>query len=138
MFWFILFAVVLSWSASRIKYSKVYIFSLLTLQLVYVVKHHEILINRTKPTFKEFYSEASFMKIKDLIDRPVDSYKVISVGLHPAVAQYNGFNTLDGYFANYPLEYKHEFRKIIENELLSNKFIPKTLNRKLHIKTKDS
>lgn len=125
MFWFILLAVVLTWAESRIKYSKVYIFSLLTLQLVYGIMHHEIWINRNKPTFKEFYSEATFMKIKDVIDRPVDSYKVISVGLHPAVAQYNGFNTLDGYFANYPLEYKHEFRKIIENELNKDEALKK-------------
>ena len=76
-------------------------------------------------SFKEFYSEATFMKIKDVIDRPVDSYKVISVGLHPAVAQYNGFNTIDGYFANYPLEYKHEFRKIIENELNKDEALKK-------------
>jgi hypothetical protein len=57
------------------------------------------------------------MKIKDVIDRPIGSYKVISVGLHPAVAQYNGLYTLDGYFANYSLKYKHEFRKVIRNEL---------------------
>lgn len=125
MFWFILLAVVLNWAESRIKYSKVYIFSLLTLQLVYEVKYHEIWINRNKPTFKEFYTEASFMNIKDVIDRPVDSYKVISVGLHPAVAQYNGFNTLDGYFSNYPLEYKHEFRRIIENELNKDEALKK-------------
>jgi hypothetical protein len=117
MFWFILLAVVMSWSASRIKYSKVFIFSLLTLQFVYGIMHHEIWVNRNKPTFKEFYSEATFMKIKDVIDRPIGSYKVISVGLHPAVAQYNGLYTLDGYFANYSLKYKHEFRKVIRNEL---------------------
>jgi len=117
MFWSILLAVVLSWAASRIKYSKVFIFSVLILQLAYVIEHHEIWINRSTPTFKEFYSEATFMKIKDVIDRPVDSYKVISIGLHPAVAQYNGFNTLDGYFPSYSLKYKHEFRRVIGNEL---------------------
>jgi len=37
--------------------------------------------------------------------------------MHPAVAIYNGFYTLDGYFTSYPLEYKHQFRKLIIPEL---------------------
>ena len=37
--------------------------------------------------------------------------------MHPAVSLYNNFYTLDGYCANYPLTYKHEFRKIIAGEL---------------------
>lgn len=37
--------------------------------------------------------------------------------MHPAVSQYNGFYTLDSYQVNYPLDYKHSFRKIMEKEL---------------------
>ena len=44
-------------------------------------------------------------------------------GFHPAIAQYNGFYTLDSYNNFYPLSYKHEFRKIIEKELEKNKTI---------------
>jgi hypothetical protein len=40
--------------------------------------------------------------------------------LYPCIAQYNGIYTLDGYIQNYPLNYKHEFRKIIEKELRKN------------------
>jgi hypothetical protein len=45
---------------------------------------------------------------------------VVSIGLHPSIAQFNGFKTVDGYFQLYPLDYKHEFRKIIEKEISRN------------------
>src|SRR5690625_6580706 len=37
--------------------------------------------------------------------------------MHPTIAQYNGFYTLDTYNNAFPLEYKKEFRKIIAPEL---------------------
>ena len=37
--------------------------------------------------------------------------------MHPSVAQFNGFYTLDGYLSNYPLSYKLQFRQIIWKEL---------------------
>lgn len=76
-------------------------------------------------SFNDFYSEDLFDCIKYKIDKPLNSYKVASVGLHPAVSQYNGLYTVDGFSVNYPLEYKHLFRQIIEKELdsyESNKF----------------
>ena len=54
---------------------------------------------------------------------PEDQYRVASIGLHPAIAQYNGFYTLDSYNNFYPLTYKYQFRKVIENELAKNKTI---------------
>lgn len=54
---------------------------------------------------------------------PVEEYRVASIGLHPAIAQYNGFYTLDSYNNFYPLSYKYQFRKIIEKELEKNKTI---------------
>ena len=62
-----------------------------------------------------------FQEIKDHIDLPLEDYRVASIGLHPAIAQYNGFYTLDSYNNFYPLTYKYQFRKIIENELEKNK-----------------
>jgi len=117
LFWYILLAVALSWLSNKIKYSKIVIYSILILQLAFVIKYHEAWLNRNKPSYKNFYSEETFTRVKEVIDRPIDSYKVISVGIHPAVAQYNGFFTLDGYFTSYPLKYKHKFRRVIENEL---------------------
>lgn len=70
-------------------------------------------------TWREFYAEDLLREIKQDLDELSNSedYRVISVGLHPAVAIYNGIATLDGYSTGYPLSYKHEFSKIIEGEL---------------------
>lgn len=68
-------------------------------------------------TFKGFYSEDLFKQIYDFIGRPKNEYRVVSIGMHPSIAQYNGFYTLDAYSSNYPLSYKHAFRKIISVEL---------------------
>lgn len=73
------------------------------------------------PSFKEFYAEEQFQEIAEFIGAPKNSYRVASIGLHPAIAQYNGFFTLDTYNNFYPLTYKYKFRKIIEVELNKNK-----------------
>lgn len=69
------------------------------------------------PSFKQFYAVHEFKEISDYIGKPKNSYRVASIGLHPAIAQYNGFYTIDTYNNFYPLSYKHEFRKIIAGEL---------------------
>ena len=45
------------------------------------------------------------------------AYRVACLGLPPAVAQLNGFYTLDSYQTLYPLAYKHAFRPLIAGEL---------------------
>ncbi|SEM54395.1 DUF6044 family protein [Paenibacillus sp. OV219] len=70
-----------------------------------------------EPTVKQFYSVDLFQQIKNYIGQPKQSYRVASIGIHPAIAQYNGFYTLDTYNNYYPLTYKHEFRQIIAKEL---------------------
>ena len=72
--------------------------------------------NRT-PSFARFFSPALFDQIKDYIGRDQSEYRVICLGVHPSVAIYNGFFTLDSYQTSYPLEYKHQFRRIICREL---------------------
>ncbi|MCC8358759.1 DUF6044 family protein [Salinimicrobium sediminilitoris] len=59
------------------------------------------------PTFEEFYSDALFKGIKEKIN--FDDAKVLTFGIHPAVAQYNKITTLDGYSSNYPLYKKRQF-----------------------------
>ncbi|MRX73722.1 hypothetical protein GJU40_16395 [Bacillus lacus] len=73
------------------------------------------------PSFQEFFAKKQFQEINTFIGLPQDSYRVASIGLHPAVAQYNGFYTLDTYNNVYPLTYKYQFRKIIEKELQKNR-----------------
>lgn len=70
-----------------------------------------------------FFSEDIFSQIENAIGRPKEDYRVVSVGIYPAAAAYNGFYCLDGYSNNYPLEYKHTFRQIIEGELEKNDYI---------------
>jgi hypothetical protein len=74
-----------------------------------------------QPTFKEFASYSLFNDIKRHINKPLDSYRVVSIGIHPSIALFNGFYVLDAYLTNYSLGYKHKFRKIIEKELSKNK-----------------
>jgi hypothetical protein len=78
-------------------------------------------VHYSPPSFREFYATKQFNEIKEYINRPQDSYRVASIGLHPAIAQYNGFYTLDGYVNVYPLTYKYQFRKIIAKELEKNR-----------------
>ncbi|WP_031409893.1 DUF6044 family protein [Geobacillus vulcani] len=91
------------------------------LQLGVLALCNEEIVYRNKPSFREFYAEKQFAAIREYIGRPVHSYRVASIGIHPAIAQYNGFYTLDTYNNFYPLEYKHRFRRIIAKELAKNK-----------------
>lgn len=72
-------------------------------------------------TYQEFFSESLFYEVKSSIPEEKSEFKTLSLGIHPAIAQYNGFFTLDGYIGNYPLSYKHEFREIIKEELNQSK-----------------
>lgn len=117
LFWYILFPISLM-KLSKIKnYGKTITILILIFQVLYITTNHELIVNQNKSNYSEFYDEEKFNEIKEFINKPLSSYKVISVGMHPAKAQYNGFFTLDGYFANYPLSYKHKFYKIIKKEL---------------------
>ncbi|WP_245859538.1 DUF6044 family protein [Spirosoma aerolatum] len=76
------------------------------------------LINEAQyPSFRAFFAEKQFVQIRDYIGQQPSNYRVICLGMHPSVAQFNGFYTLDSYQNNYPLPYKHAFRKIIAAEL---------------------
>ena len=68
-------------------------------------------------SWRQYYAEDLYAKIDEAIGRDKSTYRVASIGVNPAVALFNGFYTVDGYSTDYPLEYKHKFRRIIENEL---------------------
>lgn len=70
------------------------------------------------PTYSQFYDVTLFEKMKSDLGIHSDySTKVVCLGFFPSIAEYNGLYTLDSYFYNYPLEYKHLFRSIIKDEL---------------------
>ncbi|MBT2729185.1 hypothetical protein J7E63_20010 [Bacillus sp. ISL-75] len=91
------------------------------LQLLFLGLFNDEIIYREKPTVKAFFAEEMFHEIEEYIALPKEEYRVASIGIHPAISQYNGFYTLDTYNNFYPLTYKHQFRKIIERELAKNK-----------------
>ena len=62
-------------------------------------------------TWRETYSEDLFENIKKEIN-----YKgewAIAFGFQPAILNYSGINTLDGYYSGYSKEYKEQFAKLI-------------------------
>ena len=77
--------------------------------------HHAFEILKGTPStqlsFEQFYSEDLFEKIKEEID--YDGQWAAAYGMHPAVLQYNGIATLDGYLGLYSEEYKQQFGKLI-------------------------
>ncbi len=68
-----------------------------------------------KPTeqlsFEEFYSKELFEEAKE--DIGYCGQWSVAYGLYPAVLEYNGISTLDGYLGFYSQIYKDSFRKII-------------------------
>ncbi len=70
-----------------------------------------------KPGYAEFWAEDLFKRIDRYIGQPQHSYRVANLGIHPAVAQHNGFYTLDGLLPVYRLEHKVRFRSIIADEI---------------------
>lgn len=68
-------------------------------------------------SYNQYIDKELFGKIKTHIGKDVQDYRVVSVGMYPVIASMNGFYTLDGYFQLYGLDYKHDFREIIADEL---------------------
>lgn len=76
-------------------------------QALHMIKGKEI----DAMNYEEFYSTHLFETIKEEID--YDGEWAAAYGIHPAVLEYNGIATLDGYLGFYPQQYKEDFRKII-------------------------
>ncbi len=81
-------------------------------KLLFKMPNHENVIG-----YQDFFSSHIFDEIDQYIAKDKSSYRIANLGIPPAVAQYNGFYTIDSYQNNYPLTYKERFRNIIGNEL---------------------
>jgi hypothetical protein len=131
IFWYISFGLSLSIISKKLTSKKmVQLFIILQVVLLFFVPLNgsyqqggAVSFYEEQITFEEFYSPTLFGQIETYIDKPQEEYRVTSLGLHPAISQYNGFYTLDGYYSNYPLSYKNTFANIISNELNKNKII---------------
>lgn len=62
-------------------------------------------------SYGEFYSSALFEMAKE--DLGYDGEWSAAYGFHPAVLEYNGIATLDGYLGFYGQAYKEDFRRVI-------------------------
>jgi hypothetical protein len=73
------------------------------------------------PSYAAFVAPNLFSQAKNFIFRqtgqPPAAYRVVSLGMPPAVAQLNDFYTLDSNQNSYPLPYKHTFRPLVAGEL---------------------
>ncbi len=131
LFWYIAFAVALVIIAKKVKLGREICIMALCIQLVILFFHNDEIVYRAigNPSYKQFYAEGLFQEIKQYIGENPAEYRTVSIGLHPIIAQYNGFYTLDFYNNIYPLTYKHQFRNIISGEFAKNKRIRKYYDR---------
>jgi hypothetical protein len=137
LIWYIQFALALKIIANAstgFGFAKPFIVFMIVYQFYFVwkanVEYRETVYNLSSGkqegwSFGHFYDRVVFKQIEDFIGKPKNSYHVGAVGLHPSIAQHFGFYTIDGYQANYPLEYKHTFRKLIAPELAKNPALQK-------------
>ena len=127
LLWFLAFSISLFIiKKSNLNKKNIIIYSLLFWQIILGFSMNENYnknIRKGNFTFNQFYSEDLFNEVKVYIWKDTNKFRVVWVGIHPAILQYNNFYTLDWYFYNYPIEYKHDFYKIIWNELKKDKKI---------------
>ena len=68
-------------------------------------------------TWESYYAEDLMQEVENAIGGDMSEYRIAHLGISPAPSLMHGFYTVDGYSNNYPLEYKHAFRKVIASEL---------------------
>jgi hypothetical protein len=118
--WTLVFAVALAMISEAFRGGRFLVFGLVVSQLIVAISAQQREHQQQRLTFAEFFSTNLFHDIREFIASPPANYRVASLGLHPAIALYSGFYMVDGYWVNYPLEYKHRFRRVIANELAKN------------------
>lgn len=67
-------------------------------------------INTEYASFTEYYKKTEFEQIKK--DFVPGNYNILCLGFEPGVAQFNGYNTIDGYFYYFPVEKVDMIKKI--------------------------
>ncbi len=116
MLWYILFTISSVFLIQQFRQGKKIFISIVCVQLLYLMNNHEMVVSYDHPSFQEFFAESTFRKMKEDIPE-MKNHRCMSIAMHPSIAQWNGLQTLDGYFADYPLQYKHAFRNLIAPEL---------------------
>lgn len=117
--WMVAFALALAIIVNKIQFiGFILIAGLLIAQLRVELPQHEYFVEKkqTGITYAQFFSKPLFDDIANSLPGNRLSYVVGSIGIHPSVAQYNGFKTADAFLALYPKEYKVKFRKVVVDE----------------------
>lgn len=131
LLWMILFAISLAYLTKKYKFGIHFALTAVFLQLLFNISRHELVVTSLSiksgylkierdPSFKTFFAAKQFSEISEFIGDHKESYRVLSLGIHPSISQYNGFYTIDGYASLYELKYKEIFRRIIKNEISKN------------------
>lgn len=104
---------------ARLRHGRSLVVALLAAQLAWTVWNSDGWKEQRRSglTYHGYYSPELFLEIRDHIGRPQSEYRVVSFGLSPAIALYNGFSVLDGIVQDYPLSHKRRFRRVMAPEL---------------------
>jgi hypothetical protein len=73
--------------------------------------------DRNRPSLVEYFDKELYEGLARKIEKKPQEINVLSFGLDPMIASFNGYKSFDGYLYNYPLDYKLNFREIISTEL---------------------
>jgi len=79
---------------------------------IYDKKEYEIYHSAGFLNFKQFYAVDLFKEIKNSINKDIKTFKIINLGIHPSLAQFNGFYSVDGYIPNFPIRMHKSFKKL--------------------------
>lgn len=123
MVWYILLALSFAVFSRQLKYGILLVFFIFVYQAENAFFHRSFDRPMMNPvSYGKFFAPKVYDDIRESIGKNPKTYYVVMLGMHPTIAQLNGFQTLDGYVSNYPLQYKMQFRKAIEKELDKNKY----------------
>ena len=133
MLWLITFALSLNLIKEQFcKFGKYVVFILIFSQIIYALHSNfyfknsiKYMLHKNLPetahTYKEYFAEKQFAEIKEFIGRPLNEYKVATLGLLPLnITAYNGFYSINGYFNMFSLDYKRKLNKLNAKLLKKN------------------
>jgi len=116
LIWLILLIFSLTIISNKLRYTTPFILLFMVLQVYHSIdlRFFQNTPRKKYSTFSQYYAPMLMNKVKQVIPEPIDEIRVVSFGIEPAVALYNGFYTIDGYSTNYDIKYKHKFEAIID------------------------
>lgn len=118
--WAIIVSLGMVIAAKKLHFSAILFTGIVLFQMYVSLNVREFSAPNSAVNYRSYYAEDLFLKIKTTIGKDPSTYRVGCLAFDPAISVYNGLYTVDGYMTNYPLEYKHKFRKIIEQPLLDS------------------